>query len=74
MYSAEDISEEKDDFSEFYQQYRPRNQSSFSPVETSKFTHPRSVYAGSSEARTDSLTETFSSGHSSGHAGFNRYG
>ena len=72
MYSAEDITEEKDDFSEFYQQYRPRHRYSFSPVENSKLTYPRPVYVGYSEAGTESLTETFSSGHSSGIAGFNR--
>jgi len=65
MFSAEDMLEEKDDFTEFYQQYRPRNRSSYSPVEIS---YPRHrVYRGSSEAGTESFSDTFSSGYSSGH-------
>ena len=76
MYSAEDNSEEKDDFQEFYQQYRPRNQSSFSPGEHSNYSYTRPViHTGQvqSEAGTGSYTDTFSSGYSSGQAGSSRY-
>lgn len=74
MYSAEDMLEEKDDFHEYYQQYRPRNRSSYSPVDNSNFIYPRRVYTGSSETATESFSDTFSSGYSSGQAGNNREG
>jgi len=70
MISPEVIMEEKDDFNEFFQQYRPQNRSSFSPMEN--FSYSRRNYPGSSDTGTESYTDTLSSGYSTGHAANNR--